>query len=202
MIISRVLLTNWRNFKSVDVSLGKRVFLVGPNASGKSNFLDVFRFLRDIAMPGGGLQKAITDRGGLSKIRCLSARENPLVEVEIHLSELSGQEASWRYAIGIKQDSRGRHDTFLAYEKVWHNDQRILNRPDNDDRKDKERLSQTFLEQINANAPFREINRFLESIVYLHLMKMGFHIFKRYTSIGGPKVQSKWRISFPMERYV
>ncbi|MFW5773293.1 MAG: AAA family ATPase, partial [Tangfeifania sp.] len=48
MIISRIKLKNWKNFKEIDVQLRNRIFIVGPNASGKSNFLDVFRFLRDI----------------------------------------------------------------------------------------------------------------------------------------------------------
>ena len=78
MYISRVELKNWRNFVDVDVPLRQRQFLVGPNASGKSNFLDVFRFLRDIAKPnGGGLQSAVDKRGGLSKIRCFS-RTHPV----------------------------------------------------------------------------------------------------------------------------
>ena len=42
----RLNLQSWRNFTEVEVDLQRRVFLVGPNASGKSNFLDVFRFLR------------------------------------------------------------------------------------------------------------------------------------------------------------
>ena len=37
-----LLLENWRNFVDADVNLQPRTFLVGPNASGKSNFLDVF----------------------------------------------------------------------------------------------------------------------------------------------------------------
>jgi predicted ATPase len=187
MFVSHIRLTNWRNFKSVDVPLGKRVFLVGPNASGKSNFLDVFRFLRDITMPGGGLQKAITDRGGLSKIRCLSARTNPMVEIEIHLSEVSSHDVSWRYAIGIKQESHGRHDTKLAYEKVWHKNKLILERPDKGDLDDNPRLSQTFLEQINMNAPFREINDFLESIVYLHLIPQ---LLRYPDAFAGPMIQT------------
>ncbi|RPI19340.1 MAG: chromosome segregation protein SMC, partial [Acidobacteria bacterium] len=47
---------NWRNFVKADLKLGPRLFITGPNASGKSNLLDVFRFLRDIAKTGGGLQ--------------------------------------------------------------------------------------------------------------------------------------------------
>lgn len=48
MIVSHVSLKNWRNFRTADIELGNRAFLVSTNASGKSNFLDVFRFLRDI----------------------------------------------------------------------------------------------------------------------------------------------------------
>src|SRR4030042_925642 len=98
MIISHIVLKNWRNFRHVDVDLGNRVFLVGPNASGKSNFLDAIRFLRDIAKPGGGLQKAVTERGGLSKIRCLAARQNPDIEIKVKLSDYSNDEALWTYA--------------------------------------------------------------------------------------------------------
>ena len=125
MIISRVILKNWRNFSSVNVELGNRVFLVGPNASGKSNFLDVFRFLRDIAKAGGGLQKSISDRGGLSKIRCLSARRYPDVEIEVTLSGSGDEVAGWRYAIGIKQEPRGHRRPILAYERVWKGEEQV-----------------------------------------------------------------------------
>src|SRR5208283_3360163 len=102
MIISHLSLKNWRNFRSADVRLAQRVFLTGPNASGKSNLLDVFRFLRDIAKPGGGLQSAVRDRGGLSKVRCLAARREPDIEIDVELSD-DGEQPRWRYAIGIKQ---------------------------------------------------------------------------------------------------
>ncbi len=54
MFVSRIKLKNWRNFTEVDIPLREIVYLIGPNASGKSNFLDVFRFLRDIVNPKGG----------------------------------------------------------------------------------------------------------------------------------------------------
>lgn len=63
MYISRVKLYNWKNFRECDVRLSQRCFAVGANATGKSNFLDVFRFLRDIVKEGGGLQAAVNVRG-------------------------------------------------------------------------------------------------------------------------------------------
>ncbi|MGO9846628.1 MAG: AAA family ATPase [Methylocella sp.] len=65
MLVSHLVLKNWRNFVDVNVSLGETTYVLGANATGKSNLLDVLRFLRDISKSqGGGLQKAIADRGG------------------------------------------------------------------------------------------------------------------------------------------
>lgn len=64
--ITRLELENWRNFRRVDIQTEGRVFLVGPNASGKSNLLDVNRFLRDIVAVGGGFRAAVERRGGVS----------------------------------------------------------------------------------------------------------------------------------------
>ncbi|MDW8363215.1 MAG: hypothetical protein RMK74_12510 [Myxococcales bacterium] len=36
MHFTRIALANWRNFRKVDVPLRQRMFVVGPNASGKS----------------------------------------------------------------------------------------------------------------------------------------------------------------------
>ncbi len=172
MIVSRLILKNWRNFQSVDVELGERVFVVGPNASGKSNFLEAFRFLRDIAKHGGGLQQAVENHGGISKMRCLAARQYPDIEIEVSLSEIDDTDPHpiWRYAIGIRQEVRGLRQPLLTYERVWHRQKQILNRPDDEDQQDKVRLTQTHLEQINANKNFREVYEFLEATSYLHLV--------------------------------
>ncbi|MGC9524463.1 MAG: AAA family ATPase [Limnospira sp.] len=170
MIISHIILKNWRNFRLVDVDLRDRIFVVGPNACGKSNFLDAFRFLRDLAKPGGGLQKAVSDRGGVSKIRSLSARQNPNVEIEIHLSESKGQSPIWKYSLGVKIKKGGKNQPVISHETVWRKGETILDRPNSDDLQDELRLTQTYLEQINSNAEFREISNFFESILYLHLI--------------------------------
>ncbi len=171
MIVTRLKLKNWRNFRSVNVTLGKRIFLVGANASGKSNFLDAFRFLRDIAKSeGGGLQKAVNERGGISKIRCLAARKDPNIEIEVHLAVDYDQRPIWKYALGIRQESRGYRQPYLTFEKVWKHEELILDRPDEQDKDDPLRLIQTHLEQINANVQFREIVKFFESVYYLHIV--------------------------------
>jgi len=169
MIISRLILKNWRNFRSIDVNLAERVFVIGPNASGKSNLLDAIRFLRDVAKPGGGLQRALVQRGGLSKVRCLAARKEPDVEIEVHLGEFQ-QEPEWTYAIGITQEVRGYRQPVLRYERVFHRGSVVLERPNQEDRVDPLRRTQTHLEQISANANFRDVAKFLESVHYLHLV--------------------------------
>jgi predicted ATPase len=154
------------------VPLRERQFIVGPNAAGKSNFLDVFRFLRDVAKPeGGGIQKAVKDRGGLSKLRSLAARRDPEITLEIHISEnVDDDVPEWRYKLEMRQESRGYRQPYIASEMVWKKAQLILERPKQEDRNDPVRLTQTFLEQVNENGPFREIARFFESLTYLHLV--------------------------------
>lgn len=158
--------------------------MIGPNASGKSNLLDSLRFLRDIAKAGGGLQRAVSQRGGLSKVRCLSARRDPDVELELDIT--NGPESpTWRYAIGITQQVRGYRFPILRYERVSVDDKLILQRPDSADKTDEERLTQTHLEQISANAEFRDIARFFESIRYLHLVPQ---LLRHPESFQGPGV--------------
>src|SRR6202142_3979588 len=76
-------LENWKNFTRVETGLGRRVGVAGPNASGKSNLLDALRFLHDVAAEGGGFQRAVRRRGGVSRLRCLAARHNSNVVISV-----------------------------------------------------------------------------------------------------------------------
>lgn len=167
MIILGIKLENWRNFTKVDVRLQQRVFIAGPNASGKSNFLDAIRFLQDIASVGGGLQNAVRDRGGVSKIRCLAARRYSDMAFEIDLG-VDADEPDWTYRIIFNQDHQSR--PILKDEVVYKKGIKILERPNKEDRQDRERLTQTHLEQVSANLGFREIAEFLSSVRYLHVV--------------------------------
>jgi predicted ATPase len=164
---SWIRLRNWKNFAACEATVAGRVFLVGPNASGKSNFLDAFRFLRDLALPGGGFQKATLDRGGVRAIRCLAARRYPDVEVHAILGPDSDPHA-WEYELAFNQDQQRR--ARVTRETVKYRGELLLSRPSDEDKADPARQSQTHLEQVNVNRSFRALAEFFESIRYLHLV--------------------------------
>lgn len=162
-----VYLENWRNFAQVNVDLQRRIFLVGPNASGKSNFLDVFRFLCDIVSVGGGFQEAVRKRGGVSSLRCLAARRYPDLVIRVRVGEEEDISA-WEYELRFAQDNRQR--PVIKKERVSRRGLDLLSRPMDEDQKDPERLTQTYLEQVNVNQNFREVVEFFASVRYLHIV--------------------------------
>lgn len=167
MKITKITLKNWKNFSDVAINVDNRLFIVGANASGKSNFLDALRFMRDIVKHGGGLQYALSLRGGLKNIRCLSARTNPGVGIRLEFSE---EKEKWVYDLNVIQQQSGSHKMLIQSETITKNGKSVLSRPTQDDKDDEERLTQTHLEQITTNKDFREIVRCLETIQYLHLV--------------------------------
>jgi predicted ATPase len=167
MKFTKIRLENWRNFLKVDVPLQRRAFLVGPNASGKSNFLDAFRFLRDIAEARGGFQSAVEARISVSQIRSLHARRYPNVAIEVEV-DLNGDARPWSYRLEFTQNNQ--RVPVVAREVVQHGNKILLDRPDEADKRDPNRLTQTHLEQVSANRDFRELADFLGDVRYLHLV--------------------------------
>lgn len=159
-------LENWRNFLLVDAELSPRIFVVGPNASGKSNLLDAIRFLFDLSSVGGGFQEAIRRRGGVSKIRALAARRYPGVLLRAGIVDREG--VRWDYELKFVQDNL--RQPMIAKERVMRNGDVLLDRPGPDDTADTARLRQTHLEQVNVNKEFRAIPEFFQSIKYLHIV--------------------------------
>ena len=180
MRFTKLVLQSWRNFLRVDVALRERMFVVGPDASGKSNLLDAFRFLRDIAEPRGGFQQALQVRSGVSRLRSLHARRYPdvIVDVALHLDG-----TSWRYRLAFGQDNVRR--PVVKEEQVWKNDNLLLERPDAEDKGDPGRLRQTHLEQVNANRAFREVAAFFGQVRYLHIVPQLIRDPERYARKNG-----------------
>lgn len=165
MIITQIKLENWKNFAKVNANCGKRMFLIGPNASGKSNFLDALLFLRDVALHG--LEHAIAQRGGIKSIRYINARQHPDITIGVTIDD------TWEYTLTFGTE-KGKQTPLVVSEVVrQHTEERwkkILSRPDDDDSKDSLRLTQTALQQVNANKNFRELYDFFATIQYRHIL--------------------------------
>ena len=65
MKLTHIAITNWRNFAHIEFDMSSRLFVVGPNSSGKTNLLAALRFLSDVARRG--LVAASEDLGGPSR---------------------------------------------------------------------------------------------------------------------------------------
>ena len=173
MRFERIELKNWKNFQSVDVKLASRVFVVGPNAIGKSNFLDAFRFLRDLVIEGGGLAQALKSRGGLTRVRSLHAHRNTKVSLKATvLNPTSG--SRWCYELAFTHETRNGHVPVVAYERVTaiepSGSRLLLDRPNDVDRGDPKARTQVAIQQAPANKTFRDLAEFFASVSYSHLV--------------------------------
>jgi len=184
MRITHLRLANWRNFGSVDVEVPQRLFLFGPNASGKSNLIDAIRFLRDLTLVPGGLQYATQVRGGLSRVRYLNARRHNHGRLTIAIALGDDDEPRrWEYELTITRP-KGSDRRPVVHSEVVRNSRKIVyHSPDR--AADPELATQTALEQVAANKSFREVAEFLSEVKYLHLVPQIVRDPSR-SSISGP----------------
>jgi hypothetical protein len=67
MPIQQIHVENFKSFSELDIDLARFNVVIGSNAAGKSNFVSIFRFLRDIAT--SGIVNAIAMQGGADYLR-------------------------------------------------------------------------------------------------------------------------------------
>lgn len=96
--ITRVRLSNYKSIKSCDVRLRSLAVLVGPNSSGKSNFLDAVRLTADALSTT--LDHALRDRGGITEVRRRSRGHPNHFAVSLSLDLGEGRSGQYEYEIG------------------------------------------------------------------------------------------------------
>jgi predicted ATPase len=87
-LIKKLRVKNFKSFKDVEVELGNFNVVIGANASGKSNFVQIFKFLRDIVKEG--LENAISYQGGIEYLRNISLGEKENLYIEF-VSPIKGK---------------------------------------------------------------------------------------------------------------
>ena len=116
MAITKLTVENFKSFDKLEVELRPFNIVVGSNASGKSTFLDVFRFLRDIAEDS--LESAIGIRGGGEMLRNFNLDENQVLRICVETDDAQ------RLVLSVQQDSaivteinRTAYEFSIRYDK-------------------------------------------------------------------------------------
>ena len=104
-MITQIHVKNFRSLADVTIDLEPLTILVGTNGSGKSNAVDVLRFLRDILTRG--LDTAIMDRHGMSALRRWSPKGKPY-DIHIGISFL-GEDFQGEYSFTLGSEKRGEY---------------------------------------------------------------------------------------------
>jgi len=107
-VITRIQARNYKCLKDVDVSLSPFQVLVGANGSGKSTFMDVLGFIRDMLLEHDGLNAAVEKRArSLSELTWNG--EGGAIDFAVEVGRRDeeaegGRIATWRYALTCAHD--------------------------------------------------------------------------------------------------
>lgn len=88
MLISKVSLSNFKNFDNIEVYLGNMNVIVGANASGKSNFVQSVKFINDIQKYG--IENAISLQGGIDYLRNIKLKDRKIIKVYLEMAPQGG----------------------------------------------------------------------------------------------------------------
>ncbi|MGP3778321.1 AAA family ATPase [Halanaerobium saccharolyticum] len=81
MGIKKIKVSNFKSFKELEIDLNQFNVLVGANAAGKSSFIQIFDFIRDIIK--SGLSNAISMQGGVEYLRNINIGDQQPLYMEI-----------------------------------------------------------------------------------------------------------------------
>ncbi|WP_326638993.1 AAA family ATPase [Streptosporangium sp. NBC_01755] len=114
--LRRVRVKNYRSIASCDVSFTPLLVLLGPNAAGKSNFLDALRFVVD------ALETTPTDavmkRGGLDEVSRRVQRDTEAFGIFLEFVIQADEEPlSVTYGFTINRDPTGRRSLLVVGEQ-------------------------------------------------------------------------------------
>jgi len=89
MPIKNISVKNFKSIQNIDVTLKDINLLIGANGSGKSNFIEIFRFLGQII--DYGIDNAISMQGGIEYLRNCNIGPSENLEISIILDLINEQ---------------------------------------------------------------------------------------------------------------
>ena len=122
--VTRVWAKNFRSIGDASMELDPLTILVGPNASGKSNLLDVLRFIKDALF---SLREAVSQRQGMEQVVRRGARSEDS-DVEVGVAAVvrdPNAESDYyiaEYGFTLTPMAYGRYKVSREYVKVREED--------------------------------------------------------------------------------
>lgn len=108
-MIKKIRVQNFKSLRDITVDLALTNVLVGPNMSGKSNFIDVFRFLTDLLVPAPGthaLANAFNKRNGFKEV-AWKGGESDVMKFSISGAHQNTNEpVEWKYELELLGERR------------------------------------------------------------------------------------------------
>ncbi|MCH7843744.1 MAG: AAA family ATPase [Chloroflexi bacterium] len=121
--ITKVWAENFRSIENLNLDLDALTVLVGPNASGKSNIVDILRFVADATK--NGLDSALTSRRGDHVARRTTSRRRH-TDVTVGVSVVSGTSTvDYEFVVRLFKDARYeviREEARLSFPESDEND--------------------------------------------------------------------------------
>ena len=84
MKITRIKAENFKSYKKIDIELNNLNFIIGGNASGKSNYVNLLKFFNDIIYYG--IDDAILLQGGIKYLLNSNSRKNSSIKINFEIN--------------------------------------------------------------------------------------------------------------------
>ena len=124
LLVSRVVLRNYKSIAQCSVVLRPLVFLVGQNGAGKSNFLDAMRLVAESL--NTSLDHALRDRGGINEVRRRSSGHPTHFGIRLEVSLPDGKKGYYAFRVGSKPkggfEVQREECRLFAREAIGHDD--------------------------------------------------------------------------------
>lgn len=101
VFVQRAVVRNYKSIAGCDVTLEPLTLLVGPNGTGKSNFLDALRFVADSL--NFSLEHALRDRGGIKLVRRHSRGHPTHFGLRLELRLTDGSTAVYAFEVAAEK---------------------------------------------------------------------------------------------------
>ncbi|MFW6281724.1 MAG: AAA family ATPase [bacterium] len=94
MPVKKIKVSNFKVFDNLEIELNDFNVLIGANASGKSSFIEIFNFLRNIIE--SGLENAISLEGGVEYLKNIKLENEIPVSLEIVIEPFFNREQKFK----------------------------------------------------------------------------------------------------------